>query len=253
MLFLLSLIMWREDGLAIEEDFDFVVGATITRTEVSDFRATWESSLRRVCVRMDNGKWHLPILLAEKEKQKQRLVSKSEAGKAGAAKRWQTHNSATHSKIADPFSANGRPMADGMADDSFSSSTSTSSSTAITIKKTPTPLKPELEKIGSHFKATKEQIADLISADGEQQFKTRVQTINDYCAATGKTYKDYSAAYRNFRKRDLEQIRPSNGMPPKNESRYERSQRNAREFHEKLQREKAAGITQETNIFLLEE
>jgi hypothetical protein len=114
--------------------------------------------------------------------------------------------------------------------------------------------KPELEKLGSHFKATKEQIQELITQDGQEDFKTRVQTINDYCAATGKAYKDYPAAYRNFRKRDKERSTPKSNAPPRNESRYERSQRNARELHEKIMREQNQGIqAQETSIFLLED
>lgn len=107
--------------------------------------------------------------------------------------------------------------------------------------------KPELEKLGSHFRATREQIEKLILEDGEAVFKTRVQTINDYCAANGKSYKDYPAAYRNFRKGDAE--RKANKIPL-NESRYERSQRNARELHEKLQRGEPL---KQTNIFLMKE
>lgn len=114
--------------------------------------------------------------------------------------------------------------------------------------------KPDLEKLGSHFKATKEQIQDLISQDGDLEFKTRVQTINDYCAATGKAYKDYPAAYRNFRKRDKEKISTKSNAPPRNESRYERSQRNSRELHEKIMREQNQDIsTLETSVFLLED
>ena len=107
--------------------------------------------------------------------------------------------------------------------------------------------KTELEKLGSHFRATREQIEKLILEDGEAVFKTRVQTINDYCAANGKSYKDYPAAYRNFRKGDEQ--RKANKIPL-NESRYERSQRNARELHEKLQRGEPL---KQTNIFLMKE
>lgn len=57
-------------------------------------------------------------------------------------------------------------------------------------------------KVGSHFQATKAQIDELKSEDGYQAFAELVQTINDYCSAHGKTYKDYPAAYRNFRKRE---------------------------------------------------
>ena len=92
--------------------------------------------------------------------------------------------------------------------------------------------KPELEKLGSHFRATREQIEKLILEDGEAVFKTRVQTINDYCAANGKSYKDYPAAYRNFRKGDAE--RKAKEQKPLFESDYARSQRILKENREKF-------------------
>ena len=69
-----------------------------------------------------------------------------------------------------------------------------------------------LVKIGSHFRAKQSQIDGLISEDGRAEFDSRVETINDYCAAKGTTYKDYPAAYRNFRKRDRERSRNGNGV-----------------------------------------
>jgi hypothetical protein len=105
----------------------------------------------------------------------------------------------------------------------------------------------ELEKLGSHFRATKEQIETLAQEDGPEAFTARVQTINDYCAANGKTYKDYPAAYRNFRKRDQE----AKSKPPPYETRAQRNQRILKENHEKFKREAETG-RQETTIAFLE-
>lgn len=58
--------------------------------------------------------------------------------------------------------------------------------------------------IGEHFRCTEAELADLVAEDGLGAVEARIQTINDYCAANGKRYKSYAAAYRNFRKRDLE-------------------------------------------------
>lgn len=104
--------------------------------------------------------------------------------------------------------------------------------------------KAELVKLGSHFRANREQIESLILEDGESAFTARVQTINDYCAANGKTYKDYPAAYRNFRKRDKEK------QVPRYESRTQRNERVSREIHEKLTRQEKS--TNETTASFLE-
>jgi hypothetical protein len=119
----------------------------------------------------------------------------------------------------------------------------------VKVKEEVKEVTPTLEKIGSHFKATQEQIQDLISQDGEPEFKTRVQTINDYCAATGKTYKDYPAAYRNFRKRDADQLRAVKTGPPRYESRAEKNQRILRENHEKFSKMEQP----QTSVFFLTE
>lgn len=62
--------------------------------------------------------------------------------------------------------------------------------------------KPLLVKIGSHFKANQEQIDAFIFEDTRPVFDSRIEDINNYCAATGRRYKDYAAAYRTFRKKD---------------------------------------------------
>lgn len=59
-------------------------------------------------------------------------------------------------------------------------------------------------KSGTHFRCSNAEIAALTAEDGPEAVATRIQVINDYCAANGRTYKSYAAAYRNFRKRDLE-------------------------------------------------
>lgn len=73
-------------------------------------------------------------------------------------------------------------------------------------------------KIGSHFKAKQEQIDELIKQDGHGVFTARVECINDYCASHGKSYKDYPAAYRQFKKRETQkpgsnQIEPQRNRP----------------------------------------
>lgn len=68
---------------------------------------------------------------------------------------------------------------------------------------------PSLILIGSNFKATQEQIDEIIKQDGKQAFESRVQCINDYCASHGKNYKDYPAAYRQFRARDQKDGKPA--------------------------------------------
>lgn len=80
---------------------------------------------------------------------------------------------------------------------------SSSSSSSVTISSSKDLLREDTTiKIGAVFKCSQEEKAHLISDDGEVEFLSRVNTINDYCAATGKRYKSYAAAYRNFRKRD---------------------------------------------------
>jgi hypothetical protein len=115
------------------------------------------------------------------------------------------------------------------------------------LPKNQKPPKVELEKLGSHFQATREQIEALAQEDGEEAFAARVQTINDYCAANGKTYKDYPAAYRNFRKRDQE----AKNKPPPFETRAQRNQRILKENHERFKREEETG-KRETVIAFLE-
>lgn len=76
---------------------------------------------------------------------------------------------------------------------------------------------PELTRIGSHFKATAAAIEKLIAEDGREEFKNRVESMNDYCASMGKRYKDYAAAYRNWRKRDKKTaLQPKHKRPMTN-------------------------------------
>lgn len=106
-------------------------------------------------------------------------------------------------------------------------------------------------KLGSHVRITQEQKDVFIGEDGEDDFNTRIQTINDYCSAHGKVYRDWAAAYRNFRKRDRE--RPAPAVYSRQLSTYEKNQ----EFFKKLEMEENAtqrnGIITEIDIGKLSE
>ena len=75
-------------------------------------------------------------------------------------------------------------------------------------------VKKDLLRIGPHFTCTQDQRDTLAAEDGEEAFLARVETINDYCAAHGKRYKDYPAAYRQFRKRDQDRTPIVTGGSP---------------------------------------
>lgn len=66
--------------------------------------------------------------------------------------------------------------------------------------------------IGKYVRMAQADIDIFKKEDGDEDFKTRCETLDDYCSSTGRRYKDYAAAYRNFRKRDF--ARNSNGFKP---------------------------------------
>ena len=51
---------------------------------------------------------------------------------------------------------------------------------------------------GSHVKLTSTEYEKLFHELGASTLKDLIDRVNDYCAATGKSYKDYAAAIRNF-------------------------------------------------------
>lgn len=64
--------------------------------------------------------------------------------------------------------------------------------------------------IGDYFRCTEEEKATFLAQDGDTVFADRVQLINDYCANKGP-YKNYAAAYRNFKRNAAKFDGPVNG------------------------------------------
>jgi len=100
---------WVEGALPV----DAAQLARIARLTPSEFRRIWPQ-LVPCFVKSDRG-WIQKRLERERSKQREHRAKQSENGAKGAEARWRRHDS-----------ANGEPMADGMAKNGFSSSSSSS-------------------------------------------------------------------------------------------------------------------------------
>lgn len=68
--------------------------------------------------------------------------------------------------------------------------------------------------IGSHVKIKQQDLDDLIETHGKSLIDSTIDAVNDYCAANGKSYRDYAAAIRNFIKRESERKVAKNQKVP---------------------------------------
>lgn len=68
----------------------------------------------------------------------------------------------------------------------------------------------EILSFGSHVKLKKVEHEELVKTHGEKLIAKTIETVNDYCAAHGKSYKSYAAAIRTF----LKNQKPVAGISP---------------------------------------
>mgnify|MGYP000978960552 CR=1 FL=1 len=170
---------WREGSLPID-------GSAIALLCKRDASALQIEKIIQTFFFEKEGRLHNKRLDKERAKQKAYKKNRSESGKLGAKKRWDSSHSTANGL------AMAQPLAQPMAKNGSSSSSSSSSSDHIYIS------------IGEYFNARKKEVAEFIAQDGEDAFNARVQSINDWVGAHGKTPEDYAALYRIFRKRDKE-------------------------------------------------
>lgn len=196
---------WTDDGITDDsEKWKYMIGGDALLCE------DWEKVVEQLIslfVSHPDKKNHLtnPRLYRERQKQTAYSESKKRAGKAGAKRRWQSHDS-----------ANSKPI----TNDSFSSSSSTSSSDVYKPKKKSVDLIKPHESF-RYVRVRQTWLDSQIEKLGRKKVMLLLQDVDDYCKKKGKAmYVDYEAAFRSFKKR--EQSDPAKAKePPANHAAFQ--------------------------------
>ena len=146
---------------------------------------------------------------------------KSEAGKKGAAKRWesQLNNDENDSNIAYAIENNSSAIAEpskniaSKGKERKEKKSKVKESKEKDNKSTP---KPQKHKYGEYKNVLLsdeelEKLQDEFPCDWQE----RIERVSEYCASTGKTYKNYLATMRNWARKDLDKKNtPTNSGNP---------------------------------------